>query len=100
MLDDLSYISQRTLCFAYDKIMVASIEDSIVAASDHLNESEEKQKVILNNEQETAVKERFVVERVVQINTAIRIYDQYFEGSVFHKLSTFNSAEKCRMRVV
>ena len=78
MLNDPSYISQGTLCFAYDKlfvkIIVASIEDSIVAVLDHLNEGGEK-------EQETAVKERFVVERTVQINTAIRIYDQYLKLS-------------------
>ena len=58
MLDDLSYISQGTLCFAYDKIMVASIKDDIL---DHLNMSREKQNIILNKEQETAVKDCFIV---------------------------------------
>ena len=60
--------------------MAASIEDSIVAALDHLNVSREKQKIILKKKQETAVKERFVVERTVRINTVIRIYDQYLSG--------------------
>lgn len=83
MLDDPSYISQGTLHFAYDKIMVPSIEDSIVAVTvlDHLNVSREKQNIILNKEQETAVKERLVFGRTVQINTAIWIYDQYLKLS-------------------
>ena len=38
-------------------IMAASIEDSIVAALDHLNVSREKEKFILKNQQEIAVKE-------------------------------------------
>ena len=37
--------------------MAASIERSIVAALDHLNVSREKQKIILKEEQEMAVKE-------------------------------------------
>ena len=53
--------------------MAASIEDSIVAALDHLNESREKQKIIVKENQETAVKERFIVERTVLINSVIRI---------------------------
>ena len=54
MLDDPSYISQGTLKV---KIMAASIEDSIVAALNHLNVCREKQKIILKKEQEMAVKE-------------------------------------------
>ena len=49
-VNNLSHISQGTLCFAYDKlfvkIMAASIEGSIVIALDHLNMSREKQKII------------------------------------------------------
>ena len=83
MLDDPSYISQGTRHIAYEKIMAASIEDSIAAVTvlDHLNVSREKQKIILNKEQETAVKEHFVFGRTVQINTAIWIYDQYLKLS-------------------
>ena len=38
--------------------MVASIKDDIL---DHLNMSREKQNIILNKEQETAVKDCFIV---------------------------------------
>ena len=74
MLDDPLNISQGTLFFAFDKVIAVSNED-IVAALDLVNVRREKQKTILNKEQETAVKERFVVERTVQMNTTIRIYD-------------------------
>ena len=61
MIDDPSYISQGTakghFALLLVKIMAASIEDSIVAALDHLNVSREKQKIILKKEQEMAVKE-------------------------------------------
>ena len=85
MLNDPLYISQGTLCFVYDKlflkIMAASIEDGIVAVFCHLNVGREKEKSIHKKEQETVVKECFVIERTVRINTAIRIYDQYFKLS-------------------
>ena len=54
-------------------------QDSTVAALYHLNVSREMEKFIYK-EQETAVKERFVIERTVRINTAIWIY----EWSVYH----------------
>ena len=98
MLDDLLNISQGTLFFAFDKIMAASNED-IVAALDLVNVRREKQKIILNKEQETAVKERFVVERTVQINTTTRIYDTLsWVVCLPNKFSTFKSAGKCGTR--
>ena len=67
------------LCFAYGKLFVkiiaASIEDSIVAALYHLHVSRKKEKIIHKKEQETVVKERFVVNRTVRIKMAIWIYD-------------------------
>ena len=67
-----SYISQGTLCFAYDKLFVkiiaASIEDSTVTTLYHLNVDREKEEFIHKKEQKTAGKERFVVERTVRNN--------------------------------
>ena len=72
MLDDTSYICNWAICFAYDKLLVKimadSIENSIVAAIDHLSVNREKSKIILMKEPETAVKERLVDERILQIN--------------------------------
>ena len=64
------------ICFVYDKLLVKimadSFEDSVVAAVDHLNVNREKPKIILTKEQETAVKERLVHERILQISRPFR----------------------------
>ena len=52
--------------------MADSTEDSVVATVDHLNVNREKPKIILTKEQETAVKERLVGERILQINRPFR----------------------------
>ena len=57
------------------------MKGSIVAALYHLHVSRKKEKFIRKKEQETVVKECFVVNRTVRINTAIWIYDQYFKLS-------------------
>ena len=77
MLNDPSYISQGTLGVRRNN---NGSQDSIVAALYHLNMSREKEKFIYKKEQETTVKERFIIERTVRINTAIRMY----EWSVYH----------------
>ena len=89
MLNDPSYISEGTLCFAYDKLFVkviaASIEDIIVAVLYHLRVSRKKEKFIHKKEQKTVVKVCFVGNRTVRINTAIWIYDQYLLSGLFTK---------------
>ena len=42
---------------------------------------EKQKKIILKREQETAVKECFIVEKTVRINTTIWIYDHYLKLS-------------------
>ena len=71
------------LCFdkMFVKIIAASIEDSMVAALHHLHVSRKKEKFLHKKEQETVVKERFVFNRTVRINTVIWIFDQYVKLS-------------------
>ena len=73
------------LCFACDKLFVkviaASIEDRIVAALYHPRVSRKKEKYIHKKEQQTVVKECFVGNRTVRINTAMWIYDPFFNNN-------------------
>ena len=66
-----------------------TIEDSIVAALYHLHVSRKKEKFIHKKEQETVVKERFIVNRTVRMNKAIWIYDQYFKLSALFTTQIF-----------
>ena len=82
MLDDPSYISQGTLCFALLMKVKVKIKTCVAAGI----VSARKIKKLA----------------AVRINTAIRIYNQFFKlSSLFiTQVFTFNSAAKCETRGV
>ena len=79
MLDDPSYISQGTLCFAYES------KNQSLRSCRYCKRTRNKKIA------------------AVRINTAIRIYNQFFKlrSSLFiTQFFTFNSAAKCETRGV